>query len=73
VSVTLKDLKEELRIEIGSLKEALINLKDESCGVDAWSGHYAQTGKYDLKCDIEAQLENSERFLKLLCKVKKLK
>jgi hypothetical protein len=71
--MTLKEVKTELRVELRMIKDSLRELKNEQCGIDRDSGHYAQTGKYDMKIALEGQYEITKRFLDLLTSVKKLK
>ena len=70
---SLAEVKRELKDEISSIKDSLINLKDENCGIDPISGKYSQTGKYEMKAQLEIQLENSLRFYELIKKVRKIR
>jgi hypothetical protein len=71
--MTLKELKEDVRMQIRSYKETIRDLKSEHCGVDRVSGHYSQTGKYELRLSLEYQVEILNVFLKKLNSVRKLK
>jgi hypothetical protein len=70
---TLSDVKTDLRLEIRYLKEALKDLKNEQCGIDRLNGNYYQSSKYEMKLQIESQLENVKRFYNQIKGIKKLK
>ena len=70
---SLKEVKEELREELREIKSALYSLREECSGIDKHSGHYSQTGKYEMRMGLEQQYETTKRFLDMLVKVRRLR
>lgn len=72
-TMSLKELKEFCRDQIRELKDAAKAYKNETCGVDKQSGHYAQTSKYEMKLAYENQIQAWVTFYNLLKPVRRLK
>lgn len=71
--MTLAEVKKELRLHIKELKDSLYSLRHEHEGVDPHSGHYTRSGRFEMKVQLEIQLDIYRSILKQLCTVKKLK
>jgi hypothetical protein len=75
---TLKEVKEELRVEIRSLKSSIKYMKKEH-GLDRDShgvtggGFVTTMAKQEQVNQMRVQLENTQRFYSMLTKVRRMK
>lgn len=70
---TLKEVKEDLKDQIRAWKDALKELRDEGKELNRGSGYVHTSSRYETKIVMEAHLEATQRILKMMGKVRKIK
>ncbi len=73
-NVTLVEYRQELRDQIKEWKYCLrTSLKDEQSGIDQCNGTPSETGKYQMKVEMEHAIGLVEMILKRLNKITRIR